>query len=169
MMARKTVTRAGFRKLLAAAGMPSAVSAAFARMGDAEELLEEFGMSKRPGCFMLLAPPAGMAELDPRVYRAHARELLERLRNAGPARRTADKDLDVPTKAELLVALSNFSFKAPPSAVSARLMHKLFVDVMGTSVDGDPPPEPFPGACEELLGQLASRGVGAREVPEELR
>lgn len=82
----------------------------------------------------------------PEVFRHHCRELLERA--------AAGEPLQPGTEAEVLLALSALSLKAPPSSQYAALFERLFVAVMGRRVEGEPTREPWPGAADELLRDM---------------
>lgn len=151
--------------------LPAAVTGIFDLMGTAEDeiaaaLETETDAKKRVGingAFRYLCPPPGMTTLDERVYRAHARELVERCRNGAK--------LDDGTKAEVMVALSQMSLVAPPSAQYAALYERLFAEIFEQAVPGDAAREPWPKASDELLADLR-RKVGrerARSAPAEKR
>jgi hypothetical protein len=81
------------------------------------------------------------------VYRAHARELLERL--------VEGLDLRPGTRAECLMAMSGASQRAPLNATATRLALDLFQQVFGELAGDEPlPPEPYAGAAAELHAQL---------------
>jgi hypothetical protein len=141
----------------AMAGVPGygAIDRAFAAMRLAED---EIGAAKRrhPAQAALLhrsfevlcAPP--LHPYDDRVYRAHARELLDRLARGDDTRPG--------TCAEALVAVMQAVTVAPPGAQLAALAEHLFVAVFGKPIDdSEPPREPWKGASDELLADLRRR------------
>lgn len=140
--------------------LPQGVVGAVQRMGIAEEEIAA-AQSRHPekadslrGAFMSLVPPVSMrGPVCPDVYRAHVRELLERVaagRPTGPI-----------TDAEVLLALSWGSLRAPLERDHAALMGKLFAQVMGDeSTDvGGCATESYPGAANELLARLRRKKI----------
>lgn len=148
-------------------GLPASISSVFDLMGIAEEEIERAMKRTRVqlkrdaihGAFVFLAPTPGMTTLDERVYRSHARELI--------ARCAAAEKLDAGTKAEVMIALSQMSLVAPPSAQYAALYERLFAEVMGQAVPGEAVREPWPGAADELLADLR-RKVGQERARRDL-
>lgn len=87
------------------------------------------------------------------LYRAHARELLQRVVEHQP--------LDEGTRAEALVAISDTSLRAPLVSQYAALAEKLFLEIFGPDAIGGPKQpmfyEPWQGASEKLLNELRRR------------
>lgn len=108
------------------------------------------------GAFVLVVPPQGMGELDERVYRSHAHQLLEWVKVGRP--------LNQGTDAECLMAISKASLVAPPTSTASVLMDRLFRSVMGETVPGFPPMEPWGGAVEDQLLEMR-RKLGAHRFP----
>ena len=130
-------------------GAESAVSFAFDRMGVAEEELKRAFRTKKSepaGAFSALFPHEAFAGKAERVYRSHARELCARMK--------LKQDRRPGTAAEVLLALSALSLVAPPSQQYAALYERLFAEVMGDAVNGEPTREPWPKASDELLHQM---------------
>ena len=100
--------------------------------------------------FKVMTPPPGMSKMSPHLYRAHARELIDRIG------KDPKPDLALGTKAEVVMLLSEQSLLAPPPAQHAALYEKLFAEICWT-LPGEPLREPWPKASEELLGQLRKR------------
>ncbi len=124
------------------------VSGTFRRMGIAEEEIARAKLSRALGqaAFGVLCPPPLLRNKDDEVYRAHARELIARVRNG--------VSTEPATRAEVLAALSELTLVAPPDQQHAALMEGLFGEVMGKSLDGSAIHEPFPEASNELLAQM---------------
>ena len=122
--------------------LPAEVHGLFDLMKIAEEEIARGGAD----AFAFLCPPPGFTSLDERVYRAHARELVERVKRG--------ERLEDGTKAEVMVLLSQQTLLAPPTQQYAALYEKLFAEIFGTSVEGEPAREPWPKASEELLADL---------------
>lgn len=83
------------------------------------------------------------------VFRSHARELLQRVVDGAP--------LAPATKAELMMVLANTSVNAPMNSRGAALYHALFRAVFPERVNeliGEPEPEPWEGANDELISEL---------------
>jgi hypothetical protein len=153
------------------AALPRRIGGLFDLMAVAEEEID--AASKRhPGrermlsaAFGLLCPPAGMSKLDPKLYRAHARELCERVAAFdGPPEN--HRPLALGTKAEVLMVLSELSLKAPPSQQYAALYELLFAEIFGAAAvpAGEPVREPWPKASTELLGTMQRRLGKARPI-----
>lgn len=141
-------------------GIPTSIASVFELMRIAEDELDAYRTqhgAEPAGGFKLLCPPAGMSQLDHRVYRAHVRELLGRVKKLADDPR-AIVDTRLATNAECLVALLQAATTAPPRALYAGLIEKLFVEVFGTLPDGvdasRAPREPWTGAHEEELRSL---------------
>jgi hypothetical protein len=102
--------------------------------------------------FAICAPPGALRPLAEQVYRAHVRELLERV--------AAGQDTRPGTDAEVLAAMSQGSLVAPPTELWAHLMERLFNAIMGPHtflVDASMPREPHPGAADELRAELGRK------------
>ena len=127
------------------------VSGTFRRMEIVEEEIARAKLDRATGhrAFGILVPPVSLRNKDDRLYRAHARELIERTASGESA--------VLATKAEVLAALSELSLTAPPNQQHAALMETLFAEVMGKKIDGEPIREPFEGASGELFEQLRRR------------
>lgn len=136
-------------------GAGSRIATMFDRMEVAEQVLREHGLSRHPWAFLAMRPGPALGEqtLDPRVYRAHARELAKRIKAGEP---TAPA-----TAAEVLVAMSRASLAAPPSGAFSRLMTRLFVEVMGPrpGVVEESGREDWPGQLAEDLAEARRRGA----------
>ena len=74
--------------------------------------------AKLDQAFRYLCPPALLGGLDDMVYRAHAREILERVAKGGKLRPG--------TTAEVVAALSHGSQVAPPGRIEMLLYTELF-------------------------------------------
>lgn len=88
------------------------------------------------------------------VYRAHAREIINRVING--------RKVEYGTSAEALMALSQQSLKAPLNQTGLCAMQRMFAEVM--EVDVDFAPEPYPGAAQELLSTLKTKLTAHRDV-----
>lgn len=90
-----------------------------------------------------LAPPPAMSGMMDEVYASHVRELL--------ARAEAKEDLSQPTKAEVLVVISQLSLQAPlkdsVASLYARVMREVIGDV-GCEVLSVR--EAYPGELDEI-------------------
>lgn len=114
--------------------------------------------------------PGSLVVLDPRVYRQHVRELIDRVLDG--------LDLAPGTDAEILACLTQASLVAPPGQQAAALHERLFARVLPEQygrIFADPherpTSEPWPGACAELANQLRRR-LAKRErriAPDEPR
>lgn len=94
--------------------------------------------------FPLLRPTEPLRGKAPAVYLSHVRELLARAVQAA--------DLVPGTDAECLCALLGAATRAPLNSSGCLLADRLFRRVMpGVALQGEPPHEPWPGACDELL------------------
>lgn len=146
------------------ATLPAAVTELFCLMEIAEEEIEraiartrsELKRQAIHNAFTFLAPIPGMSTLDERVYRHHAKELIERCAKG--------MKLTDGTKAEVMILLSKLSLVAPPSAHYAALYERLFAEIFGMSVPGEAVREPWPGASEELLAHLRRKAGRSRAV-----
>lgn len=122
-------------------------------MGVAEEVIAAVG-AEAPATanriwFMALVPPELIsASGNLELYRAHALELCRRM--------LADADVRPATAAEVLCGMSRASLKAPPDAVFAGLMERLFFESFGHYVDAGGPHhrEPYKGAYDALLADM---------------
>lgn len=96
-----------------------------------------------------LAPPAGMSVLADWVYRAHARELLDRA--------LAGQDLRPATKSAVMLALMHGSLKAPLTQDYAALYERLFCATAPTElcIDFDATPRgSYEGAVDEIYRDM---------------
>lgn len=138
----------------AAGGAVAAIGRTFDLMAIAEE---EIAAAKKrfPGkaaelhaSFMLLCPNELARYGSDRLYRAHARELLERVARG--------QDTTLGTDVECLAALSQASLKAPLSRDPAEAMARVFARVF----PGQDPyletseGESYAGAVDEVLEEL---------------
>ena len=104
------------------------------------------------GCFLQLQPPTQLKGRPEALYRAYCRELLERVVDG-----TA---LELPTKPEVLLALSQLSLKAPLNRNALALYESLFAEIFGSLPDGAIAVEPdWTGADQELFVDI-SRQLG---------
>ena len=78
------------------------------------------------------------------VYRAHARELLERV--------YADEDCRPPTDVEIVCGLSEASLRAPLNTAAVTLYMRLFAQLF-------PDKQPFAGFDEQAYESVAGRGA----------
>lgn len=142
------------------AALHGRIANAFALMGVAED---ELALARRrhrrairsavfDRAFLTLCAPPQMITLAAQVYRAHARELLDRLGLEGEA-----ADLRPATEAECLIACLEMSLKAPPRAQMAATIDRLWLHVWGHAVPGEPAREPYPHAIDELVKDLRRR------------
>lgn len=109
----------------------------------------EFAIQKS---FALLAPDARLfPDKHVDVYRAHCRELLDRV-----AAGASKQELRLGTRAEVLCVMSGFSFEHPPGPQGAALLSTLFAEIFPEKAEefGEAEAEPWPGATDELLGAL---------------
>jgi hypothetical protein len=151
--------------------LPVGIAGTFALMGIAEELIAEYKRafpawaSLFDKAFLALCPPPGFSRLDPRVYRAHAREVLERFAE-GWEPTAGDR---APTRMEAMVVLSQGSLRHPLEQAHQALYERLFAEAFGPGAlepgrrGKAQTPEPYPGACDEvlrgILRRLASRAA----------
>ncbi len=157
------------------------VSRVLELMEVAEEALEVGfpDRKKEPRClFVACAPPSQLRQTAPIVYRSHVEELVRRAKYTLPKRlarisrecENVDerlendllKQLDEPTCAELLLAVSQLSLKAPPSRDYACAYRYLFSQVFGSveaqRVCGDGLLSPsYPGAIDEVLTEVRNQ------------
>ena len=107
------------------------------------------------GSFLCLQPSHIIRGLSDELYRAYCKELLERVVDGVP--------LDIATKAEVLVALSATSLRAPLNRNALALYEKLFGEIFGEQyfndvMDGDYPAQPdYPGAEQEVLVDITRK------------
>lgn len=109
--------------------------------------------------FMMLQPDDYMSRLDNQIYRAHCRELIDRIGHG------ASKDtMELGTDAEALIAFSEASLAAPLTSDGTYAFLRLFRKVMGKDVfhgeglrdDEFIEHESYNGALDELIS-LAKR------------
>lgn len=116
----------------------SAVRFTFTCMEIAEsELSRAFGGSEPPGAFRVLVPPSVLRDTAPRLYTAHVRELIQRMKLGA--------DLRPGTDAECLATFSHASLVAPPHHEIARAFDVLFRRVF--------PEESVGGSLSEFAGE----------------
>lgn len=83
------------------------------------------------------SPPAAMRGKDMLLYESHVKELIERVKtyvrdiNVRRPGRIGGPDLEEPTDAEVLLALSEMSLKAPFTTEFQMLMEQMFCNVYG--------------------------------------
>lgn len=130
----------------------SLVADVFRRIEEAERLIRaRFPVGEPVGLFKLLVPPAEFQGRPFELYAALARELVDRVAD--------DKALDLATEAEVLLALSAQSLKAPLNRDGHLVMETLFARIFPGRVDAAPPPQSYPGHLEELLREMRRRLV----------
>ena len=123
------------------------IAAAISRTPDYEDALN--------GSFLRLQPSHIFRGLHEKLYRAYCRELLERVIDGTP--------LDIATKAEVLVALSRTSLRAPLNRNALVLYEKLFAEVFGDEylnyvMDGYPPAQSdYPGSEQEIFVDITRK------------
>jgi hypothetical protein len=149
--------------LLMPPGVRAVVRGTFELMEVAEEEIKA-GQRRHPRkaalineCFKQLCPPARFTELDEKLYRHHARELIERVAWTAGGDPAEQVPVRFATKAEILVCLMEQSLKAPLARQYAGLYEWLFVQVMGCTPPGEPVREPWSGATTALFVQLRER------------
>ena len=107
--------------------------------------------------FMALKITPPLREKGLTLYRAHCRELLERV--------VADQDLRPGTDAEILGMISNASLIAPLTHQAAALAFRLADELLGWR-GGVEYNEPWPGAADELAAVLRRKlAVPDRRLP----
>ncbi len=99
--------------------------------------------------FAILCPPELLRGKCEQVYRAHVRELLQRVVN--------NQDTTAPTQAELLCAMLEMSYRAPLNCQYTAVAEHLYPRVMDRPLDGTPTPEPWTGATQEALTKLSRK------------
>lgn len=109
--------------------------------------------------FGILAPAASLfQDKHSGVYRAHCRELLDRV-----AASASRKELRLGTHAEVLCVMTGWSLEHSPCPQGAALLSSLFAEVFpekAAQQDSSLFREPWPGATEELLGALQRKIEG---------
>jgi len=146
--------------------LPPTVTFAFDCMGIAEELLRDVPKKRRDfSPFIALRPSAPLQGKTLELYRAHARELVERVRSG--AKQSA---MEAGTDAELLCAVHETSLKAPLTAagmaVAAALFGRCFPDQVEKIFGEDKYREPWPGFVEEQLGAMRRKlSISGRGLP----
>lgn len=120
-------------KALDMVGAPSFVMGLFDLMEIAEQEIERARAGTRGAryrlfreAWMQLTPPPILHSASPEVYRAHAREILERVKERGTIKGVTDE----PTKAEMVMVLSNQSLKHPFNSTATRVVEDMFCDVL---------------------------------------
>jgi hypothetical protein len=146
------------RRLLAedlvAGDVARAIRRTFRFVEVAEEELARASLSSRrarvrfKGLFAALYPGEMVGYADD-VFRHHCRELIGRARRG--------EDLSPGTDAEVLIALSSASLRAPPDADHAHAMSVVFARVFPDSALEPAGSESWPGRLGEILGELRSR------------
>lgn len=140
--------------------MTNSITAVFALMGVAEEEIaratRRYPRRKEAlnrACKVLLAPSQEMYEMDERVYRHHAAELLDRVGRSDVA------GADAGTTAEVLITLHLGSLKAPFARDPQVLFERLFQEILpGSLADQDWSLKPsYPNADRECEAQLRRR------------
>ena len=114
--------------------------------------------------FKLLCPPETFAKYTGELYRAHAKELLQRIARG--------KDLSLATRAELCIALSEASLLTPFRndlyCFYSQCFRVVFPKKYGEVFRGWPSRPSFKGALKELKQKLqrkfqSKRGIGVDE------
>lgn len=108
-----------------------------------------------PELFMACIPPRILRPLRSELYRAHARELVERSKLRKPVYK-------LPTKAEVLAGLLEASKRAPLNRAGMALADRLFTEIFGWSFESEPAREEWPGQLEEELEQARHRMAAGR-------
>lgn len=100
--------------------------------------------------FTILRPSEIIRDLGMQIYRAHCKELLERVANG--------MDTRPGTEAEVLGAISNLSMATPLKSDVAYLMQKLMIDVFGYNPAGDIALyESYKGASDEIWSDMQKK------------
>ena len=145
------------------AHLPSRVGRCFDLMDVAEEEIKAAqerhadSADKIHASFKLLCPSEAMSEKHQDVYRAHCREILNRV--------AAGNDTKLGTKAEAMVGLADASLAFPLGQIASALYHRLFGEVFGSEtvkaldLGGVLITEPWPGASDELLSDLVKQAA----------
>lgn len=150
-MSSKTRTRAAQKRNIVLAnllrGSESAVGYAFDCMEVAEEEIRRAGTVPR-NAFAACCPTPILRGLGLDLYRAHAKEIIQRVKNR--------RDLAPATDAELCAVMSRTSLDAPlnrkGAAVYTFLFNKLFPE-HGIKVSV----EEYPGQVEEEIADMRKR------------
>lgn len=135
--------------LVGAGAVGNRIGRAFALMEIAEEELARAfpaRVGEPPGIFRMLASSGAMSTLGDDVYRAHARELIDRARGGSPL-----KVLLPLTKAEMMMGFHLSSLDAPLNAVAFATFVRLFAEL-------------FPAKAAELAEVVEPVGWLAEEV-----
>lgn len=123
----------------------AALARHFQFIGIAQEEMQRAGSPQ--GAFAMLYPSPGMSRAVPDVFRAHCRELLAR-----------KSDHDLATDAELLLAMSGMSLRAPINelgkAVYGELARRVLPHAAADTLGNGWPKGPYPGAVEEHLSDM---------------
>lgn len=150
-------------ELLSAAG-GSQIASAFLALTEAEEALAE---AKRRGAdvtgwWMATCPPNAVISSRRELYRSFVREIVGRMERG--------EDIAKGTRAEVLLALSEGTMRAPLKRDHAVAMAKIFAEVFGEQAEGgmfEPgelasiaDEESYPGAAEEIIEEVARRMTG---------
>jgi len=132
------------------------ISSAFDHMRIAEEEIAA-AKSRYPkkaaelhASFRLLCPGESFAKYAPQIYRAHAKELLQRIARG--------KDLALSTRAELCIVLSEASLLAPLendyACLYSQSFRVVFPKIYARIFKIWPPRPSFKGAVKELKRKL---------------
>jgi hypothetical protein len=146
--------------------LPPSVTFAFDCMGIADELLRAVPKRRRDfSPFIALRPTRSLEGKTLDLYRAHARELVDRVQ-AG-AKQSA---MEPATDAELLCAVHETSLKAPLTAagmaVAATLFGRCFPNQVKEIFGEDEYREPWRGYVEEQLATMRRKfTVSGRGLP----
>jgi len=136
--------------------LPRRIVATLAAVAAAERVIEEelaacaIDAPSLSDVFQVVAPTRHMLELVPEVYASHARELVRRMMRG--------EDVALGTKAEVMLACSIASLRAPLVSLDAGLYEELFIEIMGAAAaarcEVTLRPEPWTGARAERLAEL---------------
>lgn len=138
------------RSLLQLLPNGSFVGGVFQRIEEAERLIRaKFPVDEPAGIFRLLMPPAEFQGCAFELYASHAAQLVDRLADG--------TSVELATDAEVLLALSAASLKAPLNRDGQLVMETLFARIFPGRVESRPPPESYTGHFDELLGELRRR------------
>lgn len=130
-------------------GIVHAVGRTFDRMAIAEEEIEARGGRKSAAwkAFKLLVPTGPLANLSDEVYRAHARELLDR--------HAAKADTRPGTKAEVLGTISRMTLATRLDRDVETLGLRLCDELLGSELAELP--DEYPGSIAEKLEEFRRR------------
>lgn len=132
--------------------LPGVVGGLFGAMEIAEEEIKAAQLTRVQGstAFLALCPSPALRGKDLSLYRAHAREILQRIKSGA--------DLRPATDAELLAVFSDTSLIAPFGRNAAAAFEALFARVMPEAkIDGEAlPGGAWPGAISEVI-EMARR------------